>query len=1209
MAQLGGTFDMDPQTFEEHLDTAPWYFPERIPDHLPRLPSIARREQYVRVQFVAAQTYHPRAEAGFPSNFIWSDESRAAIVRVAGKLTPRKRSSSTKEFEKVILARNSATIWIGGPNLGASWNDSAKGDCDEPEYRQLSGRAKFMNDEGKLFPRSSPRASFQFCLEQDPALVARSAKDPFVLLRDLMRIIASEWNVPLKYIERELGTIEVYSEKGSPSLDELQSQLKDLFMLRRRTELYQLMIAETRSLCEHRGQEGWPREPDNNARCPIVSAIVADFSEVERLAERNVQRIARNEKVLGDELAVEQVRQDASKGDTLTFLIYATISFRQQQRRIEGESVAQTFRRQAWSQERYSQRCLEEGEMDCWIRHSIPVRFKASSPVPRSLHVSGGMLRHIGPYVAPAASVHGPGLETRARAADVCSSTIQASAHLPSPAIPHASRSRTLSLSPATSRTVSAVAPAMASVSSLDQDMRKLRMSRYTPAAANEARAWIEAVLGEPLPSGDLLEALRDGTVLCRLVNLAVPPPGVKFKKSPMPFIQMENISHFLRACEQPPLNMPAHDRFLTVDLYEAKDPAQVLQCLGAFSRLANNLSPSKFPSTIGPKRGGALSPSATGSESGSQSTLGGGGGLGRGGFTSPTGFGRSRGTSAASQTSSSTATFNPAKPPPSTRAMSPVRTGGSGSSKTSREGGGGARSPPGAITSWSKKSDEGVTSPAWNIHQYGYMGGANQGTQGVAFGARRQITSASPHVPSLAERERKRREAEAEAERQRAEAEEAEQRRRAEREAAEEQEKLAEERRWEEETKRHREEEKRRVEAQKQEWAEQERRWREEEEARLREEREAEERIKRETLRRDKRATSTGDSRLRGQLLSEYQAQQDKQSPPTASSKPRSRRGSRPTGEDEDAHSARIRELERQLQDAKERERQYELEREERLRHGEQRREKNRTRSRSRSHPAKPQPPQPAVERAPSPSRDSDVSWAGDEREYLRQQWSEHRTRNAGGASLGGSSRPLPDPRTAAQTPPSLPSRPLPEPTAVKSPPSPSRPLPNPQDYASSPSAHKAVVNDATTSTSTRPLPTNPNSNRADRYLSSHPAPLAPKPTSHFPSELGLTSTSERDAEDARRAAAQKQTKAQGWAAKSVVEREMEREREMQREWEERQREIREAQRDTAQGSGPGQSWDVHQYGFMGGDSQNKGGQGIGFGGRRQIIGPRPRP
>jgi len=34
-----------------------------------------------------------------------------------------------------------------------------------------------------------------------------------------------------------------------------------------------------------------------------------------------------------------------------------------------------------------------------------------------------------------------------------------------------------------------------------------------------------------------------------------------------------------------------------------------------------------------------------------------------------------------------------------------------------------------------------------------------------------------------------------------------------------------------------------------------------------------------------------------------------------------------------------------------------------------------------------------------------------------------------------------------------------------------------------------------------------------------------------------------------------------------------------------------------------------VNQYGYTGGDSQNRGVGGIGFGAKRQIIGPRPPP
>jgi hypothetical protein len=56
----------------------------------------------------------------------------------------------------------------------------------------------------------------------------------------------------------------------------------------------------------------------------------------------------------------------------------------------------------------------------------------------------------------------------------------------------------------------------MASVTSLDKDMRKLRMDRYTPAAANEVRTFIEESLGERLAGGDLLDALKDGVALCK---------------------------------------------------------------------------------------------------------------------------------------------------------------------------------------------------------------------------------------------------------------------------------------------------------------------------------------------------------------------------------------------------------------------------------------------------------------------------------------------------------------------------------------------------------------------------------------------------------------------------------------------------------------------------------------------------------------------
>lgn len=594
-----------------------------------------------------------------------------------------------------------------------------------------------------------------------------------------------------------------------------------------------------------------------------------------------------------------------------------------------------------------------------------------------------------------------------------------------------------------------------------------------------------------------------------------------------MPFVQRENISHFVRACQTPPLGLPDHDIFLTDDLYEAKDPAQVLQCIVAFSRRANAVNPSAFPRIIGAKsKANFVSPQLSGTSQNNYS---------RPPIGLPT---RERGSSNASD--SSATIWNPLAK-------------GSYSGRISPTKGSGSKSPPGSVSSWSKRGDEGSTAPAWNIHQYGYMGGASQGNQGISFGARRQITSAAPSVPSLAEKERRRKEEEKEAERQRIEAEEVEQRRRLEMEAEEERARLEEEQRWQEETRRLREKDRQEAEAEKRKWDEEQRRWKEEEEARLREEQELEARRVNER----NRQRQNNDARLKGQFLSQYQAEQDKKlSFPN--------KASRSTSE-----SQRIKDLERQLELAKERERQYEQERQERLRNNQL----------PITHPNEQQARAPSPDEArpqvpPTTSQEDD--WQQSERDYLRKEWHTH---NDSVLQQQHTPSPAPKPTRAQPVPPARVktendnSRPLPPP----------RPLPDPSAYA-------------------------PNLNRTDRYLANNPAPAPSQPQSHRPADY--STTTEVDLENQRRKESQAKTKAGGWASKSLLEREMERERERQREWEEAQKQRANTPKDSQQGAGPGQSWDVHQYGYLGGDSQNRGGPGLGVGGaRRQIIGPRPPP
>ena len=103
------------------------------------------------------------------------------------------------------------------------------------------------------------------------------------------------------------------------------------------------------------------------------------------------------------------------------------------------------------------------------------------------------------------------------------------SCHLLCPAFLVSSRwSRTLELAlveitTAPSRLLTSIrsSHSMASVTSLDKDLRKMRLSKYNPQAASEVRTWIEDVLQEPLAAGDLLNALKDGIALCKYEDSA----------------------------------------------------------------------------------------------------------------------------------------------------------------------------------------------------------------------------------------------------------------------------------------------------------------------------------------------------------------------------------------------------------------------------------------------------------------------------------------------------------------------------------------------------------------------------------------------------------------------------------------------------------------------------------------------------------------
>ncbi|XP_059158834.1 myophilin-like [Physella acuta] len=124
--------------------------------------------------------------------------------------------------------------------------------------------------------------------------------------------------------------------------------------------------------------------------------------------------------------------------------------------------------------------------------------------------------------------------------------------------------------------------------------------SKYDVGLEQEARLWMEAVLGEPLapdedssvPLGmDKFQAvLKDGVTLCKLINKI--KPGSMTKKvntsKKMPFLQMENVSNFLEACEK--LGVSKTDLFQTVDLYDKMNMVQVVNCIFALGRKAQKV-------------------------------------------------------------------------------------------------------------------------------------------------------------------------------------------------------------------------------------------------------------------------------------------------------------------------------------------------------------------------------------------------------------------------------------------------------------------------------------------------------------------------------------------------------------------------------------------------------------------------------------------
>ncbi|EDS31402.1 calponin/transgelin [Culex quinquefasciatus] len=99
-----------------------------------------------------------------------------------------------------------------------------------------------------------------------------------------------------------------------------------------------------------------------------------------------------------------------------------------------------------------------------------------------------------------------------------------------------------------------------------------------------EAQHWIETLLGEKFTAGFAYEdCLRDGILLCRLMNRLSPGIVPKINTSGGDYKMMDNISQFQKACIK--YGVADVDLFQTTDLWDKKNVALVTTTIFAVGR------------------------------------------------------------------------------------------------------------------------------------------------------------------------------------------------------------------------------------------------------------------------------------------------------------------------------------------------------------------------------------------------------------------------------------------------------------------------------------------------------------------------------------------------------------------------------------------------------------------------------------------------
>jgi hypothetical protein len=350
IALLGGHFDIDTQFFADYLTNVSWYRIENVLERIPALPSNQKTHDFQQIRHLDFRTIDrisrnasespsdiakvistgrfyrvsdPLSDGKSYKSFTYPDSTTTRIQRKAGKLLPRSRKG--KEFKPILCTRQVTLIWFQKRKPGdEGWTGTIcfiqdillkltsisgvllvdppfqlpRGNhyCLPSEIRSFMPRPSLKKPptEG-IYSHSSIREAFVYHLERrfnkDPLVLKVAMQDAFFILGDIYRLIASRWMVANEYLNRELATIDHMLEKEEPDIQELEAQLKDLYVYRRRSLMYHKLISELKDQCQRRGQPNWSRDVASDIAIKHAADLEEDFAFLQLKMQETEERI------------------------------------------------------------------------------------------------------------------------------------------------------------------------------------------------------------------------------------------------------------------------------------------------------------------------------------------------------------------------------------------------------------------------------------------------------------------------------------------------------------------------------------------------------------------------------------------------------------------------------------------------------------------------------------------------------------------------------------------------------------------------------------------------------------------------------------------------------------------------------------------------------------------------------------------------------